>query len=50
MLNLSQIPPPYASVLAQADGNAFIGVVAFQMIEWFPGFVDRRRAGRFLKR
>ena len=28
----------------------FVGVVAFQMIEWFPGFVDRRRAGRFLKR
>ena len=50
LLNLRQFPAPYASVLAQAAGNAFIGVVAFQMIEWFPGFVDRRRAGRFLKR
>ena len=50
LLNLRQFPAPYASVLAQEAGNAFIGVVAFQMIEWFPGFVDRRRAGRFLKR
>ena len=50
LLNLRQFPAPYASVLAQAAGNAFIGVVAFQMIEWFPGFVDRRRAGRFLTR
>ena len=38
------------SIVGQAFGNAFVGVVAFQMIEWFPGFVDRRRAGRFLKR
>ena len=50
LLNLRQFPAPYAAVLGQAAGNAFIGVVAFQMIEWFPGFVDRRRAGRFLKR
>jgi rod shape-determining protein MreD len=50
LLNLRQFPAPYASVLGQAAGNAFIGVVAFQMIEWFPGFVDRRRAGRFLTR
>ncbi len=50
LLNLRQFPAPYASVFAQALGNAVVGVVAFQMIEWFPGFVDRRRAGRFLKR
>ena len=50
LLNLRQFPAPYASVVGQAAGNAFLGVVAFQMIEWFPGFVDRRRAGRFLKR
>ena len=50
LLNLRQFPAPYASVVAQAFGNAFVGVVAFQMIEWFPGFVDRRRAGRYLKR
>lgn len=50
LLNLRHFPAPYSSVLAQAVGNAFVGVVAFQVIEWFPGFVDRRRAGRFLKR
>jgi len=50
LLNLRQFPAPYPSIVAQAVGNAFVGVVAFQLIEWFPGFVDRRRAGRYLKR
>ena len=50
LLNLRQFPAPYPAIVGQAFGNAFVGVVAFQMIEWFPGFVDRRRAGRFLKR
>ena len=50
LLNLRQFPAPYSSIVAQALGNAFVGVVAFTVIEWFPGFVDRRRAGRFLKR
>jgi len=50
LLNLRQYPAPYSAVIGQAFGNAFVGVVAFQMIEWIPGFVDRRRAGRFLKR
>lgn len=49
-LNLRQFPSPYPAIVGQAFGNAFVGVVAFQMIEWLPGFVDRRRAGRFLKR
>jgi rod shape-determining protein MreD len=50
LLNLRQFPAPYPAIVGQAFGNAFVGVVAFQLIEWFPGFVDRRRAGRFLKR
>jgi rod shape-determining protein MreD len=50
MLNLRQFSSPYPAVAAQALGNAFVGVVVFQLIEWLPGFVDRRRAGRFLKR
>lgn len=50
VLNLRQFPSPYPSIIGQAFGNAFVGVIAFQLIEWFPGFVDRRRAGRFLKR
>jgi rod shape-determining protein MreD len=50
VLNLRQFPAPYPQVVGQAFGNAFVGVVAFTVIEWFPGFVDRRRAGRSLKR
>jgi rod shape-determining protein MreD len=50
LLNLRQFPAPYSAIAGQAVGNAFVGVVFFQLIEWFPGFVDRRRAGRFLKR
>jgi rod shape-determining protein MreD len=50
LLNLGQFYVTWPTLLRQAFGNAFVGVVAFQMIEWFPGFVDRRRAGRFLKR
>lgn len=49
-LNLRQFSAPYPAIVGQAFGNAFVGVIAFQVIEWFPGFVDRRRAGRFLKR
>jgi rod shape-determining protein MreD len=50
LLDLRQFPNPVPSVIGQALGNAFVGVVTFQLIEWMPGFVDRRRAGRFLKR
>jgi rod shape-determining protein MreD len=50
LLNLRQFPSPYSSIAAQALGNAFVGVIVFQLVEWLPGFVDRRRAGRFLKR
>ena len=50
MLNLRQFSAPYPAIVGEAFGNAFVGVIAFQVIEWFPGFVDRRRAGRFLKR
>lgn len=37
---------PYAAVVTQAVANAAIGGVAFQMIEGFPGFLERRRAMR----
>jgi rod shape-determining protein MreD len=50
LLNLRQFPAPYPAIVGQAFGNAFLGVIVFQLVEWIPGFVDRRRAGRFLKR
>jgi len=50
LLDLRQFPDPFAAVIGQALGNGFVGVVVYQLLEWLPGFVDRRRAGRFLKR
>lgn len=50
LLDLRQFPPVYPAIVGQAFGNAFVGVIMFQMAEWVPGFVDRRRAGRFLRR
>lgn len=50
LLDLRQFPNPVPSVIGQALGNGFVGVVTFQLIEWLPGFVDRRRAGRSLRR
>lgn len=50
LLNLRQFTVAYPQIAGQALANAFVGVIGFQLIEWFPGFVDRRRAGRFLKR
>ena len=50
LLDLRQFPDPTPAVIGQAIGNGFVGVVGFQLLEWVPGFVDRRRAGRFLRR
>lgn len=50
LLNLRQFEAPWPAVAGQALGNAFVGVVAFTLVEWIPGFVDRRRARQFLKR
>jgi rod shape-determining protein MreD len=50
LLGLRQFPAPYVEVLGQALGNGFVGVVVFQAIEWLPGFVARRRAGRPIRR
>jgi rod shape-determining protein MreD len=37
---------PYAPVLRQAAANALAGVVMFQLIEYLPGAVERRRAAK----
>ena len=50
MLDLRQFPALYPAIVGQAFGNALVGVFAFQVVQWIPGFVDRRRAGRFLRR
>jgi rod shape-determining protein MreD len=46
LLDLAQFGTPYAAVTGQAVGNAIVGVVAFQVVEFLPGAVERRRASR----
>jgi rod shape-determining protein MreD len=36
----------YAPMLRQAAANALVGVVMFQLVEFLPGAVERRRAAR----
>jgi rod shape-determining protein MreD len=46
LLDLRQFGRPYTAVAAQALGNAFVGVIAFQIVELLPGALERRRAQR----
>jgi rod shape-determining protein MreD len=50
LLGLRHFPDPYAAVAGQAVGNAVVGVVGFQLLEWFPGFLARRRLRRPMRR
>ena len=50
LLDLNEFPNPVAAVLGQALGNGFVGVVAFQVVEWLPDFLERRRAERSFRR
>jgi rod shape-determining protein MreD len=46
LLDLRSFGTPYAAVLGQAAGNAVVGVLAFQMVEFLPGALARRRAAK----
>ncbi|HKT78601.1 MAG TPA: rod shape-determining protein MreD [Vicinamibacterales bacterium] len=46
VLGLRSFSVPYPTILGQAVGNAVLGVVAFQIIEFLPGAVERRRLQR----
>ena len=46
LLGLREFGRPYAGVAGQALGNAIVGVVAFQVAEFLPGAVERRRLNR----
>jgi len=45
-LGLRSFPSPWAAITSQALGNAVVGMIAFTIIEAFPGMLERRRAGR----
>ena len=43
LLGLRTFGAPYTAQAGQAFGNAVVGVVAFQLAEFLPGAVERRR-------
>ena len=49
VLGLRQFDDPWASVLSQAVGNGFLGVVGAQLIELLPGLRDRRKTRRMVR-
>jgi rod shape-determining protein MreD len=46
LLGLRSFNAPYAAQAGQALGNAVVGVIAFQLAEFLPGAVERRRITR----
>ena len=46
LLGLRAFPSPWKPLLAQALGNALVGIVGFGVIESLPGMVERRRVRR----
>lgn len=49
LLGLRSFPNPLATVALQAVGNGVLGVVGFQVAEWLPQMLDRRRSGRGMR-
>jgi rod shape-determining protein MreD len=46
VLDIRTFPSPWKPLVAQALGNALVGIVAFGIIESLPGIVERRRSRR----
>lgn len=49
LLGLRSFPNPIAAVAVQAVGNGVLGVVVFQLAEWLPRMLERRRSGRGMR-
>ena len=49
LLGLRHFDSPWAAVVTQAVGNAFLGVVGAQLVELLPGLRDRRKARRMVR-
>ncbi|MFN2447924.1 MAG: rod shape-determining protein MreD [Vicinamibacterales bacterium] len=50
LLGLRHFPDPYTAVLGQAFVNGIVGVVGSQLVETVPSSLQRRRAGKPLRR
>ena len=48
VLGLRAFPSPWAAIVSQALGNAIVGLIAFAIIESFPGMAERRQIKRRL--
>ena len=46
LLDINEFPSPWKPLLAQALGNALVGIIAFGIVESLPGVVERRRDRR----
>jgi rod shape-determining protein MreD len=46
LLQQRSFPSPWKAMATQALGNAVVGMIAFSIVEAFPGVMERRRAGR----
>ena len=46
LLDVRHFGAPVSAVAGQATANAVVGVVAFHLVEFLPGAVERRRAGK----
>ena len=46
LLQQRSFPSPWKAMVTQALGNAVVGMIAFSIVEAFPGVMERRRAGR----
>jgi rod shape-determining protein MreD len=49
LLGLRSFPNPLAAIAMQALGNGVLGVVGFQLAEWLPRMIERRRSGRGMR-
>ena len=49
LLGLRSFPNPLAAVGVQALGNGVLGVVAFELAEWVPRLMERRRSTRGMR-
>lgn len=49
LLGLRSFPDPVTAVAIQAAGNGLVGVVCFNVSEWLPRAIARRRAARGMR-
>ncbi len=49
LLGVRSFPNPFAAIAVQALGNGVLGVVGFELAEWVPRMLERRRSGRGMR-